>query len=453
MAYPINYEDERFTNVEADKQQALTDVEKTYGGMIDESDSYYQEQIEASKQWAEQQQQLQQENTDFAIEQIEQQKDQAQKDYTKEQAGAYTDWQKQSNAYGVNAEQMASSGLSNTGFSESSQVSMYNTYQNRVATARESYNQAVLNYNNAIKDAQLQNNSKMAEIAYTALQQQLELSLQGFQYKNQLIEAQANKKLEVDQMYYSRYQDVLNQMNTENALAEEIRQYNESIALQREQLAEQIRQYEQNYALQIKEYEESIRQFDEEIARLKAKDKADAEAEAKQLELQKKQLEQEQAQWEKEYELKKKQLEEEQRQFNESLKASKSSSSSSGSSSINKSSSGGSSSGISKQYAVNTEYYQGSLNSDANKYGTFSNGYQPKGISGYGAVSKTGQSIEISTTTLSGQKKTVTQNVWKTPDGSLWYWEGRQNKYVRIKEGGNGGYGGGGSALKPVHTI
>ena len=31
---------------------------------------------------------------------------------------------------------------------ESSKVSMYNTYQNRVATARDSYNRAVLNYNN-----------------------------------------------------------------------------------------------------------------------------------------------------------------------------------------------------------------------------------------------------------------------------------------------------------------
>ena len=178
--YDINYDDERFQQVEAEKQQAITEVDKTYSGMISQSDKYYQDQINASKDWANTQQQLQQDKTDFAIEQIEQQKAQANKDYTKEQSGAYVDWQKQSNKYGVNAEQMASSGMTNTGFSESSQVSMYNTYQNRVATARESYNLAVLNYNNSIKDAQLQNNSALAEIAYQALQQQLELSLQGF---------------------------------------------------------------------------------------------------------------------------------------------------------------------------------------------------------------------------------------------------------------------------------
>ena len=168
--YDINYEDERFGKVESDKQQALTEVEQTYGGMIEQSDSYFQAQIDASKQWGEKQQQLQQEQTDFAIEQIEQQKGQANKDYQKEQSGAYVDWQKQSNKYGVNAEQMATSGLTNTGFSESSQVSMYNTYQNRVAVARESYQKAVLNYNNDIKDAQLQNNAKLAEIAFQALQ-------------------------------------------------------------------------------------------------------------------------------------------------------------------------------------------------------------------------------------------------------------------------------------------
>ena len=226
----VNYNDERFTQVAADKNVALSDLEQTYAGMINSADSYYNSQIEASKQWADKQSELQQEQTDFAIEQIEQQKAQSQKDYIKEQSGAYVDWQKQSNKYGVNAEQKATAGLSGTGYSESSQVSMYNTYQNRVATARESYNQAVLGYNNAITEARLQNNAALAEIAYNALQQQLELSLQGFQYKNQLILDKANRKTEIENTYYNRYLDVLSQINQENALAEEIRQFNASLA-------------------------------------------------------------------------------------------------------------------------------------------------------------------------------------------------------------------------------
>lgn len=263
MATTVNYEDERFTQVESDKQQALTDVENTYGGMINESDKFYENQIQISKDWAETQKQNQQEQTDFAIEQIEQQKDKAQKDYTKEQSGAYVDWQKQSNQYGANAEQMAASGLQNTGYSESSQVSMYNTYQNRVSTARESFNNAILNYNNSIKDAQLQNSAALAEIAYNALQQQLQLSLEQFQYKNNLLLQLTNQKQQINSEYYNRWMDVVGQINTENALAEEIRQYNEKMA-------------------------EDQRQFNETMAYQKAKDA------------------QEQANWEKEYELAKK---------------------------------------------------------------------------------------------------------------------------------------------------
>lgn len=279
MAYEINYDDKRFTEVESDKKEALSELENTYSGMINNSDKYYQAQIDASKQWADKQTQLQQEQTDFAIEQIEQQKDQAKKDYTREQSGSYVDWQKQSDQYGANAEKMADNGMLNTGYSESSQVGMYVAYQNRVATARESYNNAVLNYNNAIKDARLQNNSALAEIAYQALQQQLELSLQGFQYKNSLILEKANKKTELDNIYHQRYQDVLNQINTENALAEEVRQFNK------------------NHALQVKEFEEGIRQFNEEIARLKAKDAKENEMEIQRLELQKAQLEEEKRQF------------------------------------------------------------------------------------------------------------------------------------------------------------
>ena len=223
--YEVDYNNEQFQKVESDKQAALTENEHTYDSMIDNADKFYEDQKQAVKDYEAKQSQIQQENTDFAIEQIEQQKDQAHKDYLKEQSGAYVDWQKQSNQYGVEAEKMASAGLDKSGYSESSQVSMYNTYQNRVATARESYNQAVLNYNNAIKDAQLQNNAALAEIAYQSLQQCLSLSLEGFQYHNQLVQDKADRRIEIDNMYYQRYQNVLNQINTENALKENIRQH------------------------------------------------------------------------------------------------------------------------------------------------------------------------------------------------------------------------------------
>lgn len=247
--YDIDYGDERFTQVEEDKEAALTENEQTYDGMIGEADKYYQDQIDAAKDYGEQQKESQQEQTDFAIEQIEQQKAQAKKDYIKEQSGAYTDWQKESTKHGVSAERMAAAGLSGSGYHETSLVSMYNAYQTRVATARESYNLAVLNYDNAIKDARLQNNALLAEIAYNTLQTQLNLSLQGFQYKNQLLLEKANTKREIENTYYSRYQDVITQINNENALAEEVRQYNEDMAYKNATLAEEKRQFDESLKL------------------------------------------------------------------------------------------------------------------------------------------------------------------------------------------------------------
>lgn len=215
----IDYNDERFQNVEKEKNARLKEVSKTYDNMIKQSDKYYNQLSDAAENYGKQQQELQQQRTDFTIDQINQNKEWAKQDYTKEQKGAYQDYRKESNQYGVNAEQMAQAGLLDTGYAESSRVSMYNTYQNRVATARESYNRAVVDYDNQIKDAQLQNNSVLAELAYNTLKTKLEYSLQGFQYKNSLIQQQLSAENDVDDRYYNRWRDVLSQMNTDRAFA------------------------------------------------------------------------------------------------------------------------------------------------------------------------------------------------------------------------------------------
>lgn len=246
----VNYDDKRFTEVKNQEATAVRETEGKYDNMINQSDTFYQQQIDASKDWANKQSELQQAQTDFAIEKTEQQKEQAKKDYTKEQKGAYADYQKATGQYGVNAEQLAAQGLNQAGYSESVRTNMYNTYQNRYMAARESYTQAILNYDNAIKEAQLANNAQLAQIAYEALQKQLELSLQGFQYKNQLVLQKLEAVNQQKDRYYQRYQDVLQQINTENALAEQIRQYNESLALEKQKFAEEQRQYNETLAFQ-----------------------------------------------------------------------------------------------------------------------------------------------------------------------------------------------------------
>lgn len=233
----VNYQDPRFQQVENEKATALREVNSTYNNMINSTDKMYQDQVKATELYGQQQQQLQQEQTDFAIEQVNQNKEWAEQDYLKEQKASYVDYQKASNSYGANAEAMASRGLTGTGYAESSQVSMFNAYQNRVAVARDSFNRSIVEYSNQIKEAQLQNKSELAQIAFETLQKKLELNLAGFQYKNTLLQQQLQAKQQTDDRYYGRWQNVLGQINTENALAEQQRQFNQQMALQREELA------------------------------------------------------------------------------------------------------------------------------------------------------------------------------------------------------------------------
>ena len=89
--YAIDYDDPRFAQVDAEESAALAQSNAQYDQMIGQTDSVYQGLIDATNKYGETQAKNQQDRTDFAIEQIKQQKDQAQKDYEKEQRAAYAD--------------------------------------------------------------------------------------------------------------------------------------------------------------------------------------------------------------------------------------------------------------------------------------------------------------------------------------------------------------------------
>jgi hypothetical protein len=200
------------------EDEALQNTEQIYDQLVDAADSTYKAQIDAANAFEKEQLKAMDQQTDFAIEEIRQNKAEAEKDYNREQAAAYADYKKQTDPYGVNAEHMASAGLSGSGYSESSKVAMYNAMQNRIASARDSIARVTANYNLAITEARAQNNVAKAKLAYETLVKTLELSLNGLQYKTNLtLEKQSAQE-------QTNYLDVLGQIqsgqiNTENALA------------------------------------------------------------------------------------------------------------------------------------------------------------------------------------------------------------------------------------------
>ncbi len=374
--YSVNYNDKRFTQVNNEKTKALSSANDMYNNMITSSDEYYNKQIQAAQDYANTQKDIQQANTDFAIEQINQQKEETRKDYLKEQKGAYVDWQQQSNQYGANAEQMATQGLNTSGYSESSQVSMYNTYQNRLGSAREVYNKAILNYDNGIKEAQLQNNAKLAEIAYQGLQAELELGLQGFQYKNSLLEKQLETTQTIENNYYQRWKDVLSQINTENALNEQARQYDLDMKYKQQQLAEQKRQANLDYSI------------------------------------------------------KQQQLAEQKRQYNDSKNLAKLSDSSTNIK-LNTKYYNGYMSALQNTAIKRYGAFENTLDNNGISY-------QPKGViydgHDYGKVKETGSCDRKTAKNLkTGKTDTIVQKIWQTEDGKKWIWNGSKMTYEPYK--------------------
>lgn len=421
MASTIN--DDRLTAVNDERKNTLEETQELYDTMAEESDQYYQAQIDASKEWEASQKANQQARTDFAIEQINQQKKQAETDYMREQSGAYADWQKESNRYGANAEELAASGMINTGYGESSQVRMYNTYQNRVATARQTFELAKQNYENAITEARLQNSSVLAEIAYNAYQQQLELSLQGFQYKNDLLLEGANKQLEINKMYDNKYLSVLEQINTERELELKQAQAEEnpggSFDFTDGDETTPDAPFDPNSVEYIfnggktvtNPYISPFSNADRQAMVAEALAQVSKTEQPKQIDTHQKKLENA-----------------EKRMHSGESKVSASQQKKLAKTEKNPQTKAGTNA------TVATEYYEGPLNPDARHFGVMANGYQPKGINGHGMLTKTGEKETIFTEKkyggYAGRTVKLVQNVWRAEDGTTWIWDGEKNKYI-----------------------
>lgn len=203
----VDYEQQLLDN-EAEKKTAIDNSNASFDKTISDYQTVVGDQLQNLKDYEAQQTDLQKQQTDFAIKKIEQQQEQAEKDYTKEQQAAYGDYKRQTDPYGANAEQMAALGLSRSGYSESSNVAMYTAYQNRVAAARASIEQAKLTFDNAIREAKLTNDINLAKIAAETLEKNLALSMESIVYLGNLEQEKAAAARSIDQTYYNRAQDI-----------------------------------------------------------------------------------------------------------------------------------------------------------------------------------------------------------------------------------------------------
>lgn len=146
-------------------------------------------------------------NTEQVINEIEQQRKYAQQDFNKEARGAYQDYKKLTNPYGVQAENVFSNGLGNSGYSETSKLNAFNTYQNRYATARESADRLMEDFNNQITEAKLSGNKELAEIALNKLQTQMDNLWNQLSFDTNLTSNKVNYDQWLKQFEYQKQQD------------------------------------------------------------------------------------------------------------------------------------------------------------------------------------------------------------------------------------------------------
>ncbi len=237
--YEVDEKDERLTDVEKQGNDMLSGYQSDMDKALDNNKSALSGINSKLEQGQKELEAAANERTEFAIDEIERQKANAQKDYTKEQSGAYKDWQTQKDPYGVNAEKMAGAGLDGTGYAESSQVRMYNQYQARVTVAREAIQRTMDNFNAKIAEARMQNSATLAQIAYDTMIKQVEYELTFAMKNTELLTQMAGQKVAIKQQnqqnYMSVYQQLIQEAQYNASMAENKRQFDENMAFQREQ--------------------------------------------------------------------------------------------------------------------------------------------------------------------------------------------------------------------------
>ena len=248
--------DERLVEIERQKNNALKQSDSTYDSLIKENQNLYNQQ----QGYITQQEQLQNnalnQQYEFQKQQIENQKKEANQNYQTEQKRARNDYTSFINPYGVTAESQASQGLGQSGFSETVKLGGYNMYQNRLAAANKVLQDAITTYNLNMNEAKVNYDVQKAQNAVTKLQSMLELSQNYYDKKSTLSQNKLNNNQSLNSDYFNRYNTVYQNIEEEKAKQEQIRQYNENLALQREQLAYQKErdriadeQWQKEYAL------------------------------------------------------------------------------------------------------------------------------------------------------------------------------------------------------------
>jgi len=155
---------------------------------------------------------------------VDYQKKQIEEDAQKQGKALYVDYKKQANPYGATAEQLASQGLNKSGYAETTQANLYNSYQRNLTSLMTNVTklkaEADFNMNQAYIDADIQK----AQNSLALYQQQANLLMQEYdlryqKYRDDVADSQWER-----QFAFQQQQAALSQSNWERQYALSLRQ-------------------------------------------------------------------------------------------------------------------------------------------------------------------------------------------------------------------------------------
>lgn len=151
--------------------------------------------------------------TQIQTDELNHEKEKIDKEVNKTTQGLYANWQKQSNQYGVQAEQLAQQGLLNSGYAETTKTALYNTYQRNVTDTLNNARDLKSDYDFKIAQARQQGSVQQAQAA-------LDLYMQKAQLLTQNYELRQNR----EQYLYQQERDRISDNQWQKTFDEQIRQ-------------------------------------------------------------------------------------------------------------------------------------------------------------------------------------------------------------------------------------
>ena len=154
-------------------------------------------------------------STQQAIDEYERNKQKAQEEADKTNRALYTDYQKQINPYGVNAENLYEQGLGKSGLAETTKSNYYNTYQNARSQAQANANNIKADFDAQIAKARQNGDLQLAESAMKMYQQKVNdlYNMYNLNYQKQRDDlSQSNWQKEYDRaLQESQWNQAFNQ--------------------------------------------------------------------------------------------------------------------------------------------------------------------------------------------------------------------------------------------------